>query len=144
MLSAPVGEFGLGVGFVVVADQIQLPDRDAAAELFAEVEELRPALTVAEPVEHLARRQIQSGEHLPDTGAAVVGGTLPSGLTAPEPAVTRSGLQVERPELVHAEHSAIGGWMVVEVQDAGHLGGEVRVAAGDAADQLAGGRTEFS
>ena len=49
--------------------------REAAAELFAEVEELRPAFAVTEPVEHLARREIERGEHLPDTGVTVVRGT---------------------------------------------------------------------
>ena len=71
--AAPVGDLGLGVGFVVVADQIQLPDGEAAAELFAEVEELRPPFAAPEPVEHLPRGQVQCGEHLPHSGMAVVG-----------------------------------------------------------------------
>jgi hypothetical protein len=38
-------------------------------------------------------------------------------------------LQVERTELVDAEHPTVQRWVVVEVQDAAHLGSEVRVPA---------------
>jgi hypothetical protein len=41
---APVGDLGLAVRAIVVADQIELADREAPPQLLAEIEELRPAL----------------------------------------------------------------------------------------------------
>jgi hypothetical protein len=38
-------------------------------------------------------------------------------------------LQVERPELVDADHAAVGGRVVVEVEDPVHVGGEAGVLA---------------
>jgi hypothetical protein len=47
---APVSDLGFAVRTVVVADQIQLPGREPAAQLLAEVQELGPPFPVTEPV----------------------------------------------------------------------------------------------
>jgi hypothetical protein len=58
-------DLGFAVRSVVVTDQIELPGREAAAQLLAEAEELWPAFAVAEPVEHLPGGEVERGEHVP-------------------------------------------------------------------------------
>ncbi len=67
---------------------------------------------------------------MPHALGAPVGRPQPFRGSSREPATTSAGLHVQRPELVHAYHPSIGGWMVVEVQDAVHLRGELGVATG--------------
>lgn len=72
---------------------------------------------------------LQSGDHVPHTLVAGVGGTQPHRQASGSPRVARAGLQVQRPELVDTDHRTLGGRVVVEVQDPAHLRGEVRVGA---------------
>jgi hypothetical protein len=130
VIGAPGPDLGLAVRSVVVADQVELPGQEAAAELFAEVEELRPAFAVTEPVEHLPGSEVERGEHVSHPAGAGVGGPQPGRAAAGEPAATRAGLQVQRPELIDTDHPSVGGRVAVEVEDAGLLGHEVRVFAG--------------
>jgi hypothetical protein len=67
--------------------------------------------------------------HVPDPAGAGVGGALPGRPVTGEPAAAGAGLQVQWPELVDTDHSPIGGWVVIEVEDAGLLDHEVRVLA---------------
>jgi len=127
---APRGDLGLAVRSVVVADQVELPGREAAAQLLAEVEELRPAFPVTEPVEHLTGREVERGEHVPDAAGAGVGRAQAGRAAAREPATAGAGLQVQRPELIDTDHSPVGRRVVIEVEDAVLLGHEVRVLAG--------------
>src|SRR4051812_41191719 len=132
---APAGDIVAQVWGEVVADHVQPPGREAAAELAEEVEELAAAFAVAEPVEQLPGGQIEPGEHVPDSAVAAVGGPPPRRASGGEPAPAGTGLQVQRPELVHTDHPSARGepsvrGAVVEVEDPGHLLGESRVAAG--------------
>ena len=80
------------MGSVVVADQVELPGREAAADLLAEVEELRLAFAVTEPVEHLTGGEVERGEHVPDPAGAGVCGALPGRAPARKSAAAGSGL----------------------------------------------------
>jgi hypothetical protein len=53
------------------------------------------------------------GEHLPDLGGAGVGRAQPGRDADREPASAGSGLQVQRPELIDADHPPIGGRVIV-------------------------------
>src|SRR5437763_13201112 len=83
---APRGDLVFAVGSVVVADEIQLPGGETAADLLAEIEELRPAFAVAEPVEHLTGGEVERCEHVPDAFGAGVSGAQPDRTTLREPA----------------------------------------------------------
>ncbi|MGW5106250.1 hypothetical protein [Nocardia sp. NPDC004123] len=77
----------------------------------------------------MARAQVQGTEHVPDTLGSVVGRPQPARPTGGEPASAAAGLEVQRAELVHADHPAVGGRVVVKIEDPGHLGLKVRVIA---------------
>lgn len=57
--------------------------------------------------------QVQTGDHVPDTVVAVVGGPQPDRFPAWFPRLTGTWLQVQRPELVDAQHPAVGRRAVV-------------------------------
>jgi hypothetical protein len=61
---------------------------------------------------------------------AAVGGPEPGGMGGGPPGAAGPGLQVQRPELIGADHPPISGRVVIQIQHAVHLGDEVRVGGG--------------
>ncbi len=100
------------------------------AEGFEEGQELPPAFAFPDPVDHLPGRQVEGSEHVPHAVVTVVGGAQPGWVPVRLPGAAGPRLQVQRPELIGADHPAIGGRVVVKAQHATHLGDEVRVAGG--------------
>jgi hypothetical protein len=94
------------------------------------IERARP-----DPVEESPGGQVQRGEHVHHAVVAVVGRPQPARLAAGPPGFALARQQVQRPELVHVDHPAVAGWVVIEVEDPARLGDEVRVGGG-----LPGGR----
>jgi hypothetical protein len=94
-------------------DHIKLPGGPAGAQSLEEGQRLAPSLAFADPVEQLASGQVESGEHVHH---AVEAGcrwpaAWPDGRRDAMPCPC--GHQVERPELIGADHPAIGGWVIV-------------------------------
>ena len=57
----------------------------------------------------------------------MIGRAQPRGPADGEPALAGSGHQIQRPELVEADHPPVARWLVVQGEDAVLLGGEVRI-----------------
>ncbi len=115
---------------VVIQDQVQRLAGPASSQRLEERQELGPAFAVADPVVQLAAAQVQGAEHMPHTLGPVVGRPQPLGPPASEPAAAWPRLQIQRTELVDADHPSVGGWMVIEVEDPVHLLGELGIVAG--------------
>ncbi|MDX3667057.1 hypothetical protein PV733_18940 [Streptomyces europaeiscabiei] len=115
------------------------------AQVAAELQELRPVLGLLDVAVELVPGEVVGGEQVPDPVRAGVGRptTRPGfaiGILVPAatfgPLPTGAGLQIERPELVHAEDDfrlAVLGYDLavgdrVEMLDPGLLGRVVRVA----------------
>src|SRR5207248_8558286 len=107
-----------------------LCQRQQERDVLAGIYELRPGFAVSEPVEQLTGGEVERCEHVPDAFGAGVSGAQPDRTTLREPAAAGARLQVQWPELIDTDHPPIGGRVIVEVEDAGLLGHEVRVLAG--------------
>jgi hypothetical protein len=88
------------------------------------------ALAGVDPVGDLAGGQVQHGDHVPDPAGGPVAGRQPGRMPGGPPAAAVPGLQVQRTEFIEADHPAVRGRVVIQVQDPAHLGDEVGVGGG--------------
>jgi hypothetical protein len=70
---------------------------------------------------------VEGGEHVHHPVVAVIRRALAPRLGAQPPGLALARQQVQRPELVDADHASVGGRVVIQVGDPAHLGDEVRV-----------------
>lgn len=118
------------VGAEVVKDEVQPgAGREERSDVAAELQELDAALALHDvPVEPVGA-DVVGGDQMPDTVRALVGRTDPLGLCAGRPAAAAwLGLQVQRPELIEADHDPFTGLRhLVELDDFVALDPEVGV-----------------
>lgn len=114
----------------VIDDQVQLLAWPSGPEEFEEGQELPPALALADPVGDLPGGKVQGSEHVPHPTGAPVGSPQPGRAPSRAPGAAGTGLQVQRPELIGADHPPVRRRMVIQVQDPAHLFDEPGVGGG--------------
>lgn len=127
---APFPHLAAFVDRIVVCDRIQPLTWPPSAQGLEEGQELCPAFAVADAVVKLPGTKIQRTEHVPHALDAVVGRTQPFRCSPTKPAAPGAGLQVQRPELVHADHAPVGRRIVVQVEHPLQLLAELGFVAG--------------
>jgi len=119
MLGCPVPDLGLQVIAGVIQYHIQRAAASvASAKPAQKVQELDPVLAGTECPEQSIGLEIVSAPHVSHATVAVVSGPVPlHPLAGAHQAPTSSRLQIERPELIDADHSAAGRRMLVQASN---------------------------